>query len=232
MPIPFESPVLDEDGDERHPAFAIARVGRIQSNPGEVLFQSDLRHREYIEVTVSEAARHRDLKHDWVYPGRVVCKFSMSLAQFASFVSSGGTEGVPVTLEYANGETKPRLPYLPRLSVSRDEAHNAAQEAFSGIQEKLNAYEAILNSKAPAAERRKALSTLRATVTNATANVDLAAKAFAEHAEEVVEKSRSDIEAMVTGMAAQLGVSPEQLADSGLLAIAVPDSEEASDAES
>jgi hypothetical protein len=207
----IQDPVTGDDGIERHPAFGLARVGRIQATPGAVLFQSDARHHSYIEVTVSDADRRRDLKHDWVYPGRVLCKFSMSLAQFASFVSSAGTEGVPVTLEYVDGAHRPELPYKPRLSVSMAETHDAANAAFESIKQRLAEYEALLAGKPTAAERRAALSDLRGAVSNATSNVDFAAKSLAEHAEAVVEQSRADIEAMALGLASRLRVPASEL---------------------
>jgi hypothetical protein len=220
----IQDPVTGDDGIERHPAFGLARVGRIQATPGAVLFQSDARHHSYIEVTVSDADRRRDLKHDWVHPGRVLCKFSMSLAQFASFVSSAGTEGVPVTLEYADGASLPELPYEPRLSVSMAETHDAANAAFEGIKKRLAEYEALLAGKPTAAERRKALSDLRAAVNNATGNVDYAAKSLAEHAESVVEQSRADIEALALGLADKLGLPASELTGHELPGPGSPDS--------
>lgn len=191
-------PVTQNDkGEQRHPAFGMARIGRIMATPGEVLFQSDLRHRAYISVTVSTASRQRELKRDWVHAEKVLCQFSMSMAQFASFVSSAGTEGVPVTLDYYAGETQPGITYEPRLGVSLDETRAAAEVAFNEIALALGAYEDALATKAPAAVRKRAMGNLQAAVRNAPLNVEYAAQALTEHAEEVVEKSRADLEALV-----------------------------------
>lgn len=190
-----ENPVTGEDGSEHHPAFGMARVGRIMSTPGQVLFQSDIRHGEYIEITVSEASRRRDLKHDWVHPEQVLIKFCLSIAQFASFIASSSTEGVPVTIGYDHGD-RPGLPAGSRLALTSTEVHAAAHEAFRHIQEAEAAYEEALTGKAPAAERKRLLANLRAAIRGAVPNVDYAADQLTRHAEEVVEKSRADIEAM------------------------------------
>lgn len=195
-------PVMKLPGSDRevHPAFGFARVSRVSALPGEVLFQSDLRHREYVQVTISEAERTRDLKHDWVRATNLVCQFSMSLAQFASLVSSGGTEGVPVTLNRTSGSRppdRPGLPYEPRLAVSLEETAGAAQEAFKDIANALLRYELTIAEKAPAAARRDALRALRAAVGNSASKVEFAAKSLSEYAEDVVERSRADIESMV-----------------------------------
>lgn len=197
MPRQYEAPVTGDDGYERHPAFGIARISRIHATPGQMLFQSDLRHSEYIEVTLSEATRKRDLKHDWVHAERVLVKFAMSMSQFASLVASSGTEGVPVTIDYDHGGRPGLLPES-RLALTSAEVRAAAEEAFQDIQAAEAAYEQALAGKAPAAVRNKLLGTLRAAIANAAPNVDHASRQLAEHAEDVVEKSRADIEAMVT----------------------------------
>jgi hypothetical protein len=210
----YTTPASDDSGNEMHPAFGVIGVHRTSATPGAVLFQSDLRHSQYIRITVHEAARKRNLSQDWVHPGKMVCEVSLSLSQFASFVSSGGTEGVPCTIEFTgSGDHEPgsRPGLLPasRLSLTHDEVRAAAGRAYEDIQDALRKYEATLGSlagKGSAAARRAAMSRLRAAVANAAPNVEYAAKALNEHAEEVVEKSRADIEAMAAQAAERLGI--------------------------
>jgi len=179
---------------------------RIRATPGVVLFDSDIKHGEYIEVTLTRATRKRDIKHDWIHPGTVLFKAELSLAQFASFVSSTDTSGVPATIGYTEGTGLiPGIPYAPRLAVSMNDAKGAASEAFSHILEAFQTYEAALATKAPARERNAALRNLKAAIANAPANVDYAGKQLVKLAEDVVTKARADIEAMV-GDAASRGI--------------------------
>ncbi len=203
MPRQYERPVTGSGGSEHHPAFGIARIGRIHATPGAVLFQSDVRHGEYIVITLSEAYRQRDHGHDRVQPGRVLAEFSMSLSQFASFVGGGGTEGVPVTIEYDHGG-RPGIAPESRLALTTSEVRSAADTAFRDIQAAEAAYEEVLSRKSPAAERRAALAALRAAIANAVPNVKYAADRLTEHAENVVEKSRADIEAMIASARADV----------------------------
>lgn len=215
MPRNRERPVENADGYETHPAFGMCRVNRVSSTPGKSLFQSDLQHREYIQLTVSTAERKRDLKHDWVHAKKTVIEVAMSLAQFASMVTSAGTEGVPVTIGFTAGSDVPELYPDSRLRRTADEVLNAADEAYGRIRETLAAYEQAVANKAGAVERRELLRTHHAAVANAVPNVNYATTRLAEHAEEVVEKSRADIEAMVM-MAQQRGEQVTGL-DSGPL---------------
>jgi hypothetical protein len=218
MPKERTDPVTDPDGDEHHPAFGLASVHRIQATPGEVLFQSDLRHREYVLLEVYEATRKRDLKHDWVHSHKKVIEISMSMTQFASFVASGGTSGVPVTIDYVGAGDhglghRPGLNPESRLALTSEEVRAAAARAYEDIKEALKKYEWELTQPGvgSAAARRNALRDLRASIVNAAPNVDYATRQLDEHAEAVVEKSRADIEAMVTRMAERAGISPGEV---------------------
>lgn len=210
MPKAREPYETDNEGRETHPAFGQISVHRITSTPGEVLFQTDIPHSSYVRIEVREAERNRDLKHDWVFPKQLLCGVSMSEAQFASFVASAGTSGVPCTVDrvgsgyYGLGE-RPGLVLEPRLQLTHEEVQKAAHDAYAGIQEALSAYVDALGEagKGSSAARKDALRNLQAAVRNAGKNVDYAAQRLEEHAEEVVEKSRADIEAMIARLAEQ-----------------------------
>lgn len=213
MPKERVDPVTDENDDEHHPAFGVISVHRITSSPGEVLFQSDVQHQEYIRLEVHEATRRRDLKHDWVSPGRVVCEVSMSMTQFASFVASGSTSGVPCTIDYAGSGShepgqRPGLNLVSRLALTADEVRSAAAKAYGDIHQAFKVYEAALgdSGKGAAAARRAALRGLQCAILNAVPNVAYATTALDEHAEAVMEKSRADIESMMFRLAERLGI--------------------------
>jgi hypothetical protein len=217
MPKQYEDFTTGADGDEHHPAFGLVSLHRISASPGAVLFQSDVRHPEYMRIEVHEATRKRDLSHDWVHPERMVCEISLSMAQFASFVASTGQgSGVPCTIEWTGTGTqepgsRPGLIPAPRLSLTHDEVRAAAGRAFEDIKKAEAALQEAMAAKPPvsAAERKRLLSDLHSAISNAAPNVEFAAKSLDAHAEAVVEKSRADIETMVIRMSEQHGIEPD-----------------------
>jgi hypothetical protein len=217
MPKQYEDYTTDADGDERHPAFGTISLYRVSSNPGAVLFQSDVRHPEYMVIEVNEATRKRDLSHDWVHPERMVAQVSLSMAQFASFVASTGQgSGVPCTIEFTGTGTqepggRPGLVPAPRFSVTHDEVRAAADKAFEEIKAANAALQEAMTAKppVPAVERKRLLSNLNAAIANATANVDYTARQLDAHAETVVAQARTDIETMIVQMARQAGIEPD-----------------------
>lgn len=206
-------PTQNEREDETHPAYGMIRASRVNNSPGSVLFDSDLQHQQSVVLTISRATRKRQLNRDWVHSDKDLIEVEMSEAQWASFVSSMNTSGVPCTLRRTENEIKvPGLLHAPRLAESAAEVHSAAETAFEEIQKALEAYEAALSSKAPAKERSALLNDLHWAIKNAVPNVDYAGKSLAGYVENVVQKARADLEAMVARHADHLGLDPASTA--------------------
>jgi hypothetical protein len=203
-------PTLNERGDEVHPAFGmISAVRASYSGDGQVLFQSDIKHGHTIRISVSGATRKRDLHHDWVHDdARPLIEVELSEAQWASFVSSMNTTGVPCTIRRTETDWNiPGLVYDPRLAHSMNEVRGAADKTFAKIRDALADYENAVAEKAGAKVLREKLRSLHYTVENTEGNLAFAAKSLTEHAENVVQKARADIEAMVGAEAQRLGLT-------------------------
>ena len=73
-----QEPIVDDRGDEHHPAFAKVEANRITATPGEVLFDSDLTHQHYIALRIYSATRKRDLNHDYVHTGKQLIEVNLT----------------------------------------------------------------------------------------------------------------------------------------------------------
>ena len=178
----------------------------MQSTPGIVLFDSDIRHQHYVMVRLGRAERRRDLHRDWIGKRQEIVEVAMSEAQWASFVSSMNTgDGVPCTIERHDGEFMPGVPYEPRLAESMDEVRGAGEKVMAHIRE---AFEKVEEKPTKAN-----IKSLRHAIENAPRNMSFAAESLTEHAENVVQRARADIEAMVQSKAAQLNLEPGDLGE-------------------
>jgi hypothetical protein len=206
-----EEPTTDERGYERHPAWGLIGASRVQSSaPGAVLFDSDIRHMHTVVLRLHGAIRQRSLNRDWHGADQraSIVEVEMSEAQWASFVSSMNVgDGVPCTIraraKYDGDYNVPEAPYDPRLAESMEEVRNAADKSLEAIREAFAAVEA----KPTKANIRNLGIVLR----NAPSNMTFAAKSLSEHAENVVQRARADVEAMVLSKAQQLGLDPGEV---------------------
>ena len=185
------------DGEyESNPAWALIGAYRTQGTPTTV-FDSDIQHQHTVVVKVEHAERARDLHRDWIHARKQIIEIQMSEAQWASFVSSMNSSGVPCTLLWTEKDGHiPRLEYAPRLEQSMNETRKAADKMMEGVVEAFATY-----------KEKKTVGNLRsleAAIANAGSNVEFAASSLSRHAENVVTKARADIEAMVADHAARL----------------------------
>jgi hypothetical protein len=205
-----EKPIVNERGDEAHPAWGLIGASRVTSSPGAALFDSDILHQSYVIVRLRRATRKRDLGHDRKHGDEQIVEIAMSEAQWASFVSTMNVgDGVPCTIDRVGRESMPAVEHEPRLALSMDEVDNAAHKAMEAIQ---NAFATYREKKTAAT-----LRSLEAAINNAPSNIGFAAKTLSEHTENVVQRARADIEAMVVSKAEQLGIEPAEVADTHLL---------------
>ena len=205
----IQEPHLDQYGAEAHPGWGMIRAARVSGSA--TLFDSEIQHRHFVTVSISPATRKRDLNTDWVH-GDIndLIEVEMSEAQWASFVSSMNTTGVPCTIRRTEGNrVVPGFPYAPRLAVTMNEAKEAATYAFDNVLQALAKLEEVEQAEDSTPKKRKeALFSLKCAIQNTGPNVEFAGKRLAEHAENVVQKARADIEAIVTQRAVQLGIDP------------------------
>lgn len=199
-------PTRNQYGDETHPSWGMIGASRRSNGGGGAsLFDSDIRHQHTVAVRVSTASRRRDLNRDWLHPTQEFVEVEMSEAQWASFVSSMNVgSGVPCTIRRREGEyLVPEAPHEPRLQESMAEVRDAAERAAEKVSEAFAAYKAHKNAGN--------LRTLEAAIDNMPSNITFAASSLSEHAENVVQRTRADIEAMVVTKAQQLGLEPADL---------------------
>lgn len=197
---------------DTHPSWLMigAYRGSI-SPPGANLFDSDIRHQHTVTIKIETAERKRDLNHDWIHGDKTLMEIEMSEAQWASFVSSMNTSGVPATLRFDSRADEPIVPgepYAPRLALSMQETRDAGERVREDIRDAFYAY-----------KEKKTVGNLRhleAMIDNLPANLEYAATTLSKHAENVVTKARADIEAFVVRKAQQLGLEPGDLGESPL----------------
>jgi hypothetical protein len=196
---------------EEHPAFAMAEVNRVHATPGAALFDSELQHSEYVVLRIKRAMRRRELKRDWITDAEQLVEVSMSMAQWGALVSSFGTNGVPVTLNWLSGEGDvERLSYEPRMAESLKEIEGAATELVHDIRWAADELREAFDNKASRREVEDKLSHLEAMINNARADACFTATQFSKHVENTVTKARADIEAMAAS-AQQRGIEAGSL---------------------
>lgn len=206
---------------ETHPAYGLVRVGRV-STSGINLFDSDIDHREFIELTFHSAAVERDGYSGNVTKGedrKPYLVVRLSAAQWAAMVSSFGIgEGVPCTLSTIRDGNLVRLPEIDKAETMHERFSNQIEmrvrkdvERISAITDQLGSL--IASGKMGKRELRAIHDSLSSAVTNLPGNMAYGTELTQEAVDKIVASGKAEVEAYVAGAAMRLGL--EQMVTSG-----------------
>lgn len=97
---------------QSHPSFGMIGVSRVSGQAA--MFDSDVKHGHYIQITIHEAKKIRTgFTHEHVHAQKELMQVRMSFAQFAQMITTQNVGvGTPCTIHYAKGDEKE--PYATR----------------------------------------------------------------------------------------------------------------------
>lgn len=201
-PVRTEDSKSHYDYEESHPAFGVAIVARRQGSR-RVLFQSDLRHRDTVTLTINRAVRARSTHSDWVFPREELIEIEMSQAQWGALVSSVGVgSGVPVTIRRTeNVVLVDALTFQPRTATTTKEASESVGKLLESAKKSLDALTEAIESKKGIREIRERLNDHQNVLRNAESNSAFAVRSVTEAAESAVNQARADIESHILRLA-------------------------------
>ena len=189
------------------------RWSRIHSSHGHALFGSRVRHREMIQVTLTEGEEHRNLGGDWHFGGgRIISEILMSPMQWADFISTPNSgSGVPVTLDL-NREGDLVQHAAPTFETESDRMEADYRGELEGLKTALKAMEALeaevgdgrgTMTKADRKRVSGAMSTVRRTLDD---SIPFLMTCFAENMEKTVTEAKASVEAHVHRLITETGL--------------------------
>lgn len=204
-----------------HPAFGLVRVGRVNSS-GTNLFDSDIDHRELIELTFHTAAIEQDGYSNRVTKGEdrsPLLVARLSAAQWAAMVSSFGVgEGVPCTLSKIRDG---KLVHLPEIEKSETMHERFSNDIAARVRKDITRIEAITDKlgsliasgKIGKRDLRDIYDSLSSAVNNLPGNMAFGAELTQEAVDKIVASGKAEVEAYIAGAAMRLGL--EQMVTTG-----------------
>ena len=164
------------------------------------MFGTEIRVSNPVTLTVSHAEQKRDLSRDYYFPRKQIVEVEMSPVQWAEFLTSGNTSGVPCTIRYLDGERMSE-PDDSEIRQKYDEEINESFGDFSKIEDTIKS---ALNSGKPMGKRE--LEKLLNQVHLAVANTDFVKKSFREDMDKIVSKAKAEFNAYVENRIYQIGI--------------------------
>lgn len=198
------------------------RWSRIHSSHGHALFGSRVRHREMIEITLTEGEEHRNLGGDWHFGGgKIISQFRMSPMQFADFISTPNSgSGVPVTLEY-NRTGNLEHYESPAFATETDKMQADYRDDLTELKSCLTAMEALSTELEEGTgsmnkgDRKRIAGAMRMARRLLDDSIPFLMTAFAENMERTVSEAKASVESHVQRLITEHGLEAlkDQLTD-------------------
>lgn len=188
-----------------HPAFGQISISKPQGSID--LYGSDFTHHHFVNIEIHESDLHRDLSRDWTFARKLIASVSLSEAQWATFVSSFGRgEGVPCTIEYADGKDRPGLPPRQTWKLYREEAEQNFSDALLKIRE-LRDQVVTAATRLPKKAQAELTGPIDAVINSLESTLPFIKESFDKHIEDSIEKAKVEVNAYATNTIMRAGLA-------------------------
>lgn len=170
------------------------------SGSARPMFGTEIKTANPIKLEISHAEECRDLSKNWYFPRKQIVEIELSPIQWAEFLTSGNTSGVPCTIKYVNGERMSE----PKNTEIFNDYNEEVEEDFNKFKEIEDIVKGAIDSKKPMG--MKDLSSLLNKIHNAMANVDFVKDSFKEDMNEIVTKAKAEFNAYAENRIHEIGI--------------------------
>jgi len=183
----------------KHESFAMMSFTRVQSNKGEVMHGSNIKHSTFIRMDLKHSSMRRGLNHDWYYGDKLIASVEMSQNQFAELITSMNMgDGIPVTLKRTERDGQMEDPKFQVVTDLHEDEMEKMKNLFSG-------------STVKKADRNELIKDLEAVLRDIQANMPYVEDCFRETMDKVVTDAKGTIEAFYQHRVVEAGL--EALSD-------------------
>ena len=167
----------------------------IQSNP--------------ITITIKRATECRELNRNWYLEHGKLVEIEMSPIQWAEFLVSGNTSGVPCTLRWLIKEGYMSEPKAPEIAKQYDDEVKLAFDEFGNSLDKIsNLVKSVLDSNKSMTKKQmeELLSIIDVSKHKVVADAEYVKESFKEDMEGMVTKAKAEFNAYVENRVHEIGI--------------------------
>lgn len=199
-----------DDKEEKHPSFAMLSFNRQQSNYGQILNGSDLKHSTIIEMQLKHSTKKRGLSSDWHHAKERIATVKMSQNQFSELITSMNMgDGIPVTLTYSEKDGEIAEPDFDSVvETHSNEFKQHTKEVVQDAETLLASMKDLLSGSGTVkkADRETLISQVEKVVREIGANMPYMEKTFAKAMDKTVTDAKGTIEAFYQHRVTEAGL--------------------------
>lgn len=190
---------------ERHDSYGMLSIVRC-SGGSRSLFGSNIKHNNTILLRINKATVDTSLNKDWYNKKENIIEIEMSQLQYAEFLSSINSEGVPVTITKLNGNDVEPNGMSNIVKKSKDEFKDEMNYISNQIKNKVKDIQEALKKKNLNKKDKDLIDdVIREMSSMFYDKVPFAKQRFEEEIDRVVIEAKNEIEAQYMQQALKVG---------------------------
>jgi hypothetical protein len=166
------------------------------NSTGSHLVGSDIEHQQYITLKISKAIYERNLKNDWWFDRDNIIEVSMTLSQWAEFISSPNTSGVPCTIDRIQGKRlweEEEVPFIDKIKLHDEEFKKHWRNSIKEMKNLIANLSDSFENKESRKTQRELIHELEILINHFIPNEKFAINEFEEHIEKRVNQAKTEI---------------------------------------
>ena len=197
------------DTYEKHPAQALIKFSRGQTNNPLPFFGSDIGCNSYIELTISKARLSRSNHHDHFSEDGMIIRLRMSPNQFSELITTLNCgNGIPATIEMFWPQDLPigQLPAISQKSKA-DTFKMELRDIEKEVSQQLDGLEAaIKNLNVSIKTKQDLISRMNGIKMHILSNFPYIVQCAKEQIDKAIVSAKGVIDSFYTGLCTRLGV--------------------------
>lgn len=196
-----------------HPAYGMISYGRV--NGRTKLVGSELQHQNFIHLEIETAKKWRNHHSDKFYADKTVVEIYLTEQQWATFISSPNTSGVPCTFRRKPASNEfiqiPSLEEEDKHELAKQELKEYAKEISKDlVDEVIKLKKLLTNPTVKKTELAAIVKALDLAVQGINSNMPFHVDQHKEFMEENLSSAKSEIEGYINNKIYSLGLSELQ----------------------
>ena len=182
---------------------------RISCGSARPHFGTEVKTSHPIRLEISTAKESRELSHNWYFADKRIIEVEMSPIQWAEFLTSGNTTGVPCTLNWLVGkgfmsepqETKLKEDYNKEVDKAFDKFGDSFDKVAKTLKEQIDTNKPM--GKKALEELLREVEILK---NLATGNIKFVKDSFKEDMSKIVTQAKAEFNAYVENRIHEIGI--------------------------
>lgn len=172
------------------------------------LYGTEIRTDHPISLEIYESSVSRELSRNWYHTNKEIIRIELSPIQWAEFLTSGNTEGIPCTIVSRECKRMDEVPQTEMIEQFAQESQEHFEDFEKGADKLYNQVKEAFESGKPMGKKQMEdlMRSIKLYKENTVANIKYVRNTFAKDMDAIVTKAKAEVNAYVENKALELGM--------------------------